>query len=410
MVRKSGVKLRDYAALDRRVWLLAAARAANTMGLSLVMAFMAVYLVSERGLSGTTTGVIYAVANILQAIAQVYAGELSDRAGRKRTMVLALVGRALLVAGLGVVVLAESPVWVIVILLNVSWFVRGWFEPVAYAAVADVAAPEEHVAAFGLQKIGVNVGWAAGPALGGFLMAHIGFGWVFFCSAPIILVTAIAVSLMREPPRSGAPARASVIDALREVRGNRLAGLFLTCGILSGLVHAQLFSTFSVYVSDGLALPESQLGLLWTINGIIVTGLQIPIIRVISHYGMHASQVIGASLFLAAFLGAAQATGFGVLAASIAVWSIGEIIHDPAQQGTAAALAKNRRMGRAMGLLGMARTTGGAFSMLVGGAAFDAFRDHPQAMWLALAVLPALLTAGYALLVAFRNKTETRAA
>ncbi len=56
--------LKTYLALDRRIWLLAAARAINTAGLSLVMAFMALYLVTQRGLSGTTTGFIYLGANV----------------------------------------------------------------------------------------------------------------------------------------------------------------------------------------------------------------------------------------------------------------------------------------------------------------------------------------------------------
>src|SRR5690349_2826253 len=72
-----------YRGLDRRIWTLAAVRAVNTMGLSLVLSFMGIYLVTERGVSGFTVGAIYCVANVCQALANTYAGTLSDRIGRR---------------------------------------------------------------------------------------------------------------------------------------------------------------------------------------------------------------------------------------------------------------------------------------------------------------------------------------
>src|ERR671927_233260 len=51
--------LATYRGLDRRIYVLAAARAVNTMGFSIVMPFMAMYLVEKRGASGATYGFIY---------------------------------------------------------------------------------------------------------------------------------------------------------------------------------------------------------------------------------------------------------------------------------------------------------------------------------------------------------------
>ena len=43
------LKLGPRAGLDRRVWQMAFARAISTMGLSLVMAFLGIYIVETRG-------------------------------------------------------------------------------------------------------------------------------------------------------------------------------------------------------------------------------------------------------------------------------------------------------------------------------------------------------------------------
>ncbi len=94
-----------YEGIDRRIWVLALVRGVNTMGLSLVMAFMGVYLVTERGMSGAAYGLLYFVANLGQALANSYTGRLSDRLSRRSLMVAALTSRAAIIALLGYLVL-----------------------------------------------------------------------------------------------------------------------------------------------------------------------------------------------------------------------------------------------------------------------------------------------------------------
>ena len=51
------LKLGPQAGLDRRVWQMAFARAVNTMGLSLVMSFLGIYIVETRGYPAWVYGV-----------------------------------------------------------------------------------------------------------------------------------------------------------------------------------------------------------------------------------------------------------------------------------------------------------------------------------------------------------------
>jgi MFS family permease len=393
-----------YRDLDRRIWVLAFARAVNTMGLSLVMAFMALYFVSERGLSGTATGAIYLGANVLQAFSQGWAGAFSDRAGRRVTMVVALALRAVLVTVLGALVSADAPVWAVSAALYASWIVRGAFEPVAYAAVADVCAPRDRVAAFGLQKIGVNLGWALGPAIGGLLLHYWSYGSVFFVSAPIILVAAIAVARIREPERKAPAPRLSLREALAAFRWQPVMAVFLACALLAGLMHGQLFSTFSLYVKEGMGLDEGVIGLLWAINAVCVVALQMPAVALIGWIGTRGALVLAPILYAASFALVGAAGGFAVLAAAIVVLSVGEVVFEPAQQTAAAELADPDQMGKAMGLLGQMKMLGLALSLLVGGLAFDAFTGRPLSMWGALATIPIAAAVGFAAFGAMTRK------
>jgi MFS family permease len=400
MVARLTAAWREYSRLDRRIWVLAAVRAVNTMGLALVMAFMAIYLVDRRGASGSLYGLIYLVANLCQSLAQGYAGELSDRTGRRALMTASLVIRAAVLCGLGVQVLHDAPIWSIALTLVVSATLRGGFEPVAYALAADVARPGERVATFGLQRMGTNLGWAIGPAMGGFLSLVMPYGQVFFVAAAVILVAAIPVARLVDPihERGGGDpdAKVSLREALAESLARPDAAVLLGCAFLWALVHVQLFSTMSIYAASELELSNGDIGLIYTVNGIAVLLLQIPAVGLIQRGGFATALVGGSLLYMVAFVGVGAAAGFVGLAVAVLLITCGEVLVAPAHQAAAAEVGDPRRMGRAFGLLGTMQMLGVSVAPLIGGVIYDHLRHHHLAMWSALAVFAALMAAGYA--------------
>ena len=74
---------RSWKELDRRVWQMAFARSINTMGLSLVMSFLGIYIVKTRGYPAWMYGLIALGSNLGQSISSAWAGNLSDRIGRR---------------------------------------------------------------------------------------------------------------------------------------------------------------------------------------------------------------------------------------------------------------------------------------------------------------------------------------
>lgn len=393
---------RAYAGLDRRIWTLAAVRGANTMGLSLVLAFMGLYLVTERGVSGLHYGLIYFTANICQALTSTWAGQLSDRIGRRRLMVSTLVGRALVIAALGALVLVHAPVPLLAVVIVVSATLRGGFEPIASAVVADVAAPADRVAAFGLQRMGINVGWAVGPALGGLLASVIDYGLVFFCAVIPLFISAIVMARLEEPPRSAAAAAAPAADrislraALADASSRGELMLLLLCALVFSTVHIQLFATLGLYAKGELGIDEAHIGLLYTINGVLVIALQVPAIALIRRLSPDRALVTGCLIYSTAFLWIGAADGPGLLRLAVVTATIGEVILTPAQESTVADLSDPARLGRAFGLYGTMQMIGVAFAPLLGGLIYDHLRHRPMAMWGTLAGLAFLLALGYA--------------
>jgi len=378
--------LAPFTALDRRIWLLALARCINTMGFSLVMPFMAMHLVEDRGASGALYGGIYLVAGLVAALGQGISGELSDRIGRRKVMVSGLAARAVNLAALGVAVLDASPIWVIGLLVITNGLLRSQFEPAASAAVTELAKPDERVAAFGLQRIGLNVGWAVGPALGGFLASQ-SYGALFFVAAPATLLTILAVLPVKDRPSIRIAAvpekrpRLTPRAATEALRENRIFATYLVLVLLGSVMTVQIFSTLSLYASTMLAFTKADVGLLYTVNGLAVVLFQVPAVAIAKPWGMRRALFVGALLYAVAYVIFGSAATFPGMAFGMAVLTAGEVIFAPALSDTAATLGDPARMGRAFGLFGLAQTLGVSLGPLVGGLAFDHLRTEPLVMW-----------------------------
>src|SRR5262249_49534741 len=260
--------------LDKRVWQMAFARAVNTMGMSLVMSFLGIYVVETRGYPAWVYGVIALCANVGQSLANAWAGNLSDRIGRRPLITNALFVRAAFIALLGTQILLDAPLWTLAVNMVISSILRGCFEPVAYALVSDVVRDDQRIAAFGIQRMGTNVGWAIGPALGGVLSLVMPYGAVFYFAAAGLVITGI-LTLRVEDRVRGAPPAASpssirdLLDALREGLADHMMSMLLIGTFLCALLETQMFTTLGIFMTTQLGLSKAEFGLLYTINGTV---------------------------------------------------------------------------------------------------------------------------------------------
>jgi MFS family permease len=397
--------------LDKRVWQMAFARAVNTMGMSLVMSFLGIYVVETRGYPAWAYGLIALCANLGQSMSNAWAGNLSDRIGRRPLITTALFVRAGFIALLGTQVLLDAPLWTLGANMVVTSVLRGCFEPVAYALVADVVHDDQRVAAFGIQRMGTNVGWAVGPAAGGMLSLVMPYGAVFYFAAVGSVLAAFVTLRVVDPPRpatAGAPtpARDDLGTALREGLADPLMRMLLLGTFLCALLETQMFSTFSIYLTTQLRLHTADVGLLYALNGLAVLALQVPALGLIRRLGIGVMLPWASFLDTLGFALIGLASGFAGGAASILVLTCAEVLFDPAQQAAIAEVADPARRGRAFGVVGFASMVGLAGAPLLGGRLLDALGSHHIALWLLISVIGAGQTACFIAFV--RRRTRSR--
>ena len=373
---------KQWAALDRRVWQMAVARAVNTMGLSLVMSFLGIYVVEGRGYDAWLYGLVCLAANVCQSWANAWAGNLSDRIGRRPLITTSLLVRAVFIAALGTQVALDAPLWSLAINIVISSSLRGCFEPVAYALVSDVCRDDQRIAAFGLQRMGTNLGWAVGPALGGLLTIWLPYGTIFYIASAGMIAAAVLTTRVEDPVRQRrAPSSHDLRGALRASFANPLLRLLLAGTFLCALLETQMFSTLSIYMTDELHLTKAAVGWLYTINGIGVLLLQVPALGLIRRLGI-ATTLPWASLVDALGFGLIGAgSGFRGGAVAMITLTSAEVIFDPSHQTAIAEIADPEHRGRTYGVVGFSQTIGIALAPLIGGVLLDTVGHHHAVMW-----------------------------
>jgi MFS family permease len=376
--------------LDPRVWQMAFARAVNTMGLSLVMSFLGIYIVETRGYPAWSYGLIALAANLGQSVSNAWAGNLSDRIGRRPLITTSLFVRSGFIALLGTQVMLDAPLWTLGANMVVTSTLRGCFEPVAYALVADVVRDDQRVAAFGIQRMGTNVGWAVGPALGGVLTLVLPYGAVFYIAAAGMIAAGIVTLKVADPVRRtfhAATSDAGLLQSLRKGMADRVMAMLLLGTLLCALLETQMFSTFSIFMTTKLGLTKADVGLLYGLNGLSVLVLQVPALGLIRRLGIRHVLPWSSLLDALGFAVIGLAGGFGGAAIAILMLTGAEVLFDPAQQAAIAEVADPAHRGRAFGVVGFASMIGIAFAPLCGGLLLDAIGDHHLALWLTIATI-----------------------
>jgi MFS family permease len=378
-VRSLRENLRD---LPRTAWIICAGAFVNRFG-SFVSVFLILYLTGE-GYSAAAAGTAVAAYGVGHVAASAIGGYLTDRIGRRETIVLSMYSSAA-----AMLVLSQArglgPITACVGLIGLAGEL---YRPATSALLADLVPPGQRVAAFAVWRLAVNAGFALGPAAAGFL-ADRSFFWLFVGDALTSVVFG-TVALVTLPP--GAPAathsggnEGSIAAMLRD----RAFVAFLVASVGITYVYLQSMSVLALHVkAEGLS--TSDYGLLVSLNGLLIVFIELPIASVTQR--LDARRVIAFGFFVTGlgFALTAFAGTMPLLAATVVLWTIGEVVDAPVSSAYVAELAPDHMRGRYMGAWGLTWSLGLILAPSVGARAFAA---SPNGAWLACGVVGAVAAA-----------------
>lgn len=378
--------------LDRRIWQLTVARFVVTAGFAAVMPFLAIHLAVERHVSILRIGLLWTVVGFVSASMQWVAGQVTDRVGRRRVLLGAMVLRSLNLAALGWAIGAHASIPVIGALCIVNGAMRAFYDPAASAVVASLSARDDRVTAFSLHRVGSSLGWAAGPLAVTFA-PEAAYGAIFFVAAPITLLAAGAVALIRDiGPITPLPKKTRLRDIGVYFRDRRLAR-FLAATLPFFVLQTQMYHILPIYAAKHLGLDRTQVGSLFVANGILVVLLQLPAVQIIQRIGTAGALVTGSFGYVLAYCGVGLSTGYLSLLACVLLATLCEIVAVPAHQARLTGLAPHDQVAGYAGLGGLVQGLGQTSGPIIGSALIDLL---PPAMgWGFLAVLGIVAAYGF---------------
>ena len=400
---------------DRRFLHLFLGRLLASTGFSIVIPFLALYLHGTRGVAMSAVGSIFFFGALCGAAGQVVGGEWSDRGGRKPVLVTCQLIRAAAFAGLGLAVTFHSSILVFTLLTGVSAFAGRMFEPPSGAMIADIASGDRRVEAYGVLRIGGNLGWAMGPAIGGFLAA-LSYSSLFFVAAGVLLAAGILIAFTvketlpaRRRPRAAEgvdPVDVPAVGPVSPGRGISIEGtvavlrdsFFLRYCLITLLlftVMGQLMSTFSVYAVEWAGRAKVELGAMYALNGLMVVFLQFPAVRLLAPLRMTTALIVGCLLYSIGYGMMGWGFSMALLTAGMFVVTLGEITCSPASMNLVANFSPEELRGRYMGVYGIFNSFGWSIGPLVGGVLLDLAVGRPVLLWSAIASLTFFAALGY---------------
>ena len=342
----------------------------------------------------TLVGTIILAAGLLSAGSQMVGGVLSDRFGRRRLLLGAMGISVILYSGLSILIGASAPIWAIAVTYIAGRSVLTTTQPTVSAIVADLAPKNRLTESYGLMRVGGNVGWAAGPAVGGYMATFVSYAWLFGVAA---LTSVLAFSLILFFFKESFHGDTDRVDfrSILHVATNRTFLMFTTLSMLVFMGMAHIGSTLSVFTVDRIGFSTAQFGLLLTVNGLIVVLFQYPVARVIDRVGKSRSLILGSLFYGLGYLSLGGIDSFGWALGAIAVITAGEIIFAPTTLSVVGELSPHDWRGRYMGFFGLSQTLGISLGPLVGGVLLDAFPGDPWFIWGTIASISFVAALGF---------------
>ncbi len=268
----------------------------DVLGFSILIPILP-YFVRHFGASYVAVGVLFATFAFCQFLAGPLWGNVSDRIGRKRVLIVSQIGATLGWAGLA---FAPTLAWVFV--ARIVEGISGGNISVTQAYVADRVEAAERSRAFALVGAAFSAGFVLGPLAGGLLLDRFGYRAPFLLAAGLQVITLI-VTILYLPEDVAERAEKETRAKLSEIPRyfyDPTVGPVLVQKLAYSLGLYAWFAVFALVLGRVSGLGPSQISYFFAAWGVMSIVFQVFVVgRLVDRLGVRIASNLG---FLAAFV------------------------------------------------------------------------------------------------------------
>lgn len=357
--------INNFKGFSREIWILAIITFINRAG-TMVLPFLSKYLKENLHFTYSEVGWIMVSFGFGSMLGSWLGGKLADKIGFYKVMVFSL-----FTSGIGFLILQFVTSFVGLCIGMFSIMVLAdMFRPAMFVSLGAYAKPENRTRALTLVRIAVNLGFAAGPALGGLIIMGMGYKGLFWVDGSTcvlsILIFALLVKEKQKPLNNDNAIKVNL--EIVSVFKDKIFWIFLFVSFVTAMIFFQLFTALPLYHHEMFGLTEFQTGLLMTLNGLLIFSLEMPFVSFFERRKVQKLKVIlwGTLLMSFGFYLLLINIWAGILIVSMIFISIGEIFAFPFSNTFALSRAPAGHEGRYMALYTMSFSTAHIVSSKMG--------------------------------------------
>jgi predicted MFS family arabinose efflux permease len=381
---KTGLQryINNFKGFSREIWILTLITFINRAG-TMVLPFLSKYLKEDLHFTYTEVSWILVSFGLGSIIGSWLGGKLSDKIGFYKIMIFSL-----LVSGLMFFVIQYITSFIgLCISMFLIMTVADMYRPAMFVSLGAYTKPENRTRALTLVRLAINLGFAAGPALGGVIIMTLGYRGLFWVDGSTCIIAIFIFWLMvKEKKKTAFRDKEHPGDVLTDsVFRDRPFWIFLFTCLVSGVLFFQVFTTIPLYHREQFNLTELQTGLLLTMNGLIIFFLEMPLVSYVERNKISKIKVVAVGCLLMAislFLMLVN-TWAGVLIVMMLFMTFGEMFAFPFSNSVALSRAPKGHEGRYMAIYTMSFSLAHILSAKMGLGIIDYYKkDGYQMNWL----------------------------
>lgn len=377
--------------LPAGIWMLGFVSLCMDASSELVHSLLPVFMTVVLGASMVTVGLIEGIAEAIAAFTRVLSGALSDHFRRRKALVVAGYGLALLAKPL--FPLATSVAWVSVG-RTVDRIGKGIRGAPRDALVADLTVPGERGAAYGLRQALDSVGALLGPLLAMLLMLALAGdieAVLWAAVVPAFIAVLLLITTVHEPARA-APHGATRQRFSLAAAGGLPRRFWLVVLLGAVFTLARFSEAFLILRADDLGVRLAFVPVILIVMNLAYAAAAYPAGAASDRVGRRRLLLAGMVALIAADLGLALAVAPWQAFAGAALWGL----HMALTQGLLSALvadaAPEALRGTAFGIFNLLTGVAVLFASVIAGLLWSTF--GPPGTFLAGAAFATLATIG----------------
>jgi predicted MFS family arabinose efflux permease len=395
-----------YSGLSRNSWYLSLVMLVNRAG-TMVLPFMSIYCTQQLHFTIAQAGIVLSMFGFGSLAGAFAGGRITDKYGFYGVQLGALLSGGVLFLILGF----QHSFWSVCVTTFILSVCNDAFRPANSTAVAHYSTLENRTRSYSLNRLAINLGWAVGGALGGFLASvnyHLLF-WVDGCTN--ILSALLLFKLM---PRSTAAKKLQT--GIKEVMATASAYkdkaylAFLLCTILFAACFFQLFTMQPVFYKTQWHFNETFIGVLMSVNGLLIIAIEMVLIHKLEgrkHPLVYVAFGVLMMAFGFALTNLLPVAGWSALVIILFI-TFGEIMSIPFMNTFWLARTNPSNTGQYAALYTMAWSVAQIVAPVLGGEAI-ARSGYPLLWWL-LVGLCVIAASGFLILYRCKETNQTTAA